>query len=552
MSKQRRHDIVEDFIRRLFIALFLIYLLKDFGVLISLFIFMPLIIELLRRFEEPKPTPPPRPAPPDLPKMSTKEILRKGIEVELPRELYLNTESRIKVGFRNVSSRRFSVEISLEELKKYGDISPRTLHFSLRGGEAEYSFVRFIPRKVGRVMAEIKVKSGIFLIRVPVEFQVLEPVKRGVEVVISGGEEVKDKIEKAPIQVQTLFSRYDEVEPIGEGGFARVFKAKRKDGKIVALKIPYHLTEQAGRVFLREVSAWSQLKHRNIVELYDANIVPVPYIEMEYCESSLAKLSKPLNWEKTARLIFEVCEGLKYAHSKGIIHRDLKPNNILLKDETPKISDWGLSKVITESRSTTTSFTPLYAAPEQISKRFGSTDERTDIWQLGVLMYELVTGKVPFDGEDFVEIASKITMEEPEKPSRINPEAKPLEEIIMRCLAKRKEERYQSVKELQRDLAGLLGGKYREELRKSVDFSRSAYYAGQLFLLHMKLGDKKEAYKYALDLMNYAKGEAKRELEELIKQLEIRMSEGLPIPKELVEKAEIIVHRVNLSFIIGH
>lgn len=544
MPRRRRRSLTEDFIRRLFISLLLIYLLNSFGVLIALFIFMPLIAEIFRELEEPKPAP--GPVPPDLPKAGTREILRKGLVIEYPEELYVNTESRIRVGFRNTSPRRFSVEIILDELAAYGGVSPSRLRFSLREGEFKSELIRFLPKKAGRFKADVKVKSGIFLVRVPVELEVLEPVKRAV---VPGEAESGHGEKYIAPNLQALLERYEDVEAVGEGGFARVYKARRKDGTVVALKIPYHLTEQAGKVFLREVMVWSRLRHRNIVELYDANIVPIPYIEMEYCEGSLGRLEKPLHWERAAKLIFEVCEGLKYAHSKGIIHRDLKPSNILLRNGIPKISDWGLSKVVTESRSTTAaSFTPLYAAPEQISSRFGGTDERTDIWQLGVLMYELVTGRPPFEGEDFVEVAGKITMEEPEKPGSLNPDAEPLEPVIMKCLAKRKEERYQSVEELQRNLGELLGGRYREEMRKSADFSRSAYYAGQLFLLHLKLGDAKDAYKYALDLKRYAKGEARRELEGLIGQLEIRMNEGLPVPEELVAKAEIIAHRVSLGF----
>ncbi len=536
----KRRSVTEDVIRRLVIAIFLIYLMGSFGFLIALFIFMPLIIRLLKELELQEPAP--VPVPPDLPTKNTGELLRKGLVVEAPPEFYAGTESRIKIGFRNTSHRRFSVEIILDDLARYGEVFPARLRFSLREGEFKSEFVRFVPKKAGSFKAQIKVKSGIFLVRVPFELRVVSAPEGGEKATALG-------TDKRPISsIQALFERYSEVEPVGEGGFARVFRAKRRDGKIIALKIPYHLTEQAGKIFLREVAVWSRLKHKNIVELYDANIVPVPYIEMEFCESSLASLRKPLHWEEAAKLVFEVCEGLKYAHSEGIIHRDLKPSNVLLKDGIPKISDWGLSKALTESRSTTTSFTPLYAAPEQISRsKFGSTDERTDIWQLGVLFYELVTGKLPFDGEDFVEIAGEITMGEPVKPSKLNPDAKPVEPIIMKMLAKRKEERYQSVEELQRDLARLLRGRYREELGKSTDFSRSAYYAGQLFLLHLKLGDAKEAYKYALDLRRYARGDLRRNLESLISQLEVRINEGLPIPKELVEKAEVVVHEVIIN-----
>jgi serine/threonine protein kinase len=273
---------------------------------------------------------------------------------------------------------------------------------------------------------------------------------------------------------------------------------------------------------------------------------------MEYCETSLGKLRKPVSPEKAARIIFDVAEGLKYAHSKGVIHRDLKPSNILLRNSRAKVSDWGLSKLLKESRTThTVSFTPLYAAPEQISSRFGGTDERTDVWQIGAVLYELLTGRPPFEGEDFVEVASKITFEEPVPPSRLNPEAKPLEPIVMKCLAKNKEERYQSVAELQKDIAEFLGMNYRENLSKSVslnDLSRSAYYAGELFLLYLKLNDLVNALKYADDLFHYARGEVRDELLGLREQLRLRLENGLDVPEELVEKAEIIVHKIQLGF----
>ncbi|EEB74775.1 serine/threonine-protein kinase [Thermococcus sp. AM4] len=535
----QKQNLGEDFLRRLLISIFLVYLLKELGLLISIFIFMPLIREIIRELERSGFSP----VEDVLSAVTLPALLRRGLIFEA-RGLRAGNEGKLKVGFRNSSSRRIDVEINLERLKGYGEVFPARLRFSLGPGEMEYSFVRFTPRSGGTLTVDLEVRSGSTRVRVPVVIGVeteksVKVRRKAREVPIEGGEGyvVPD--------LRALFSRYSEVEPIGEGGFARVFKARKEDGKIVALKIPHHLTEQAGKTFLREVSIWSGLKHRNIVELYDANIVPIPYLEMEYCEGSLARLEKPLHWEKVAEIAFGICEGLKYAHSRGIVHRDLKPSNVLLKKGVPKISDWGLSKVVTESSSTTTSFTPLYAAPEQISKRFGKTDERTDIWQLGVLMYELVTGRLPFDGEDFVEIAGKITMEDPVPPSELNPDAKPLEPVILRCLRKRKEERYQSVKELQKDLADLLGGRYREKLRKSVDFSRSAYYAGQLLLLHMKLNDTKEALKCALEMRRYARGEARKELERLIEELEIRLQEGLPIPEELIERVEVLVHDLS-------
>ncbi|MBW9220933.1 protein kinase [Methanothermococcus sp. SCGC AD-155-M21] len=349
-----------------------------------------------------------------------------------------------------------------------------------------------------------------------------------------------------------LSEKYLEVEFIGKGGFARVFKAKRKDGKEVAVKIPISLDESTGKSFLKEIENWTKLNHNNIVKIYNYNILPIPYFEMELCDKSLADLRKPLDIEKATWIIFNIAEGLKYAHSKKILHRDLKPQNILLKDGIPKISDWGLSKVMTESSSATTTkaFTPYYASPEQIEGK--STDKRTDIWQLGVIFYELITGELPFKGESFVQIGMAIATKDPVKPSEINPEAKEVEKIIMKCLEKDKTKRYQSVGELQRDLSNYLGIKYKESLKLSVsrkDFKRSAYYCCDLLLLNMKINNMVEAYKYTSDLLNYTEGETKQEIKNLHEHLEYRIEHKIEnIPEELIEMAEVIVHKIKIGF----
>jgi formylglycine-generating enzyme required for sulfatase activity/serine/threonine protein kinase len=250
---------------------------------------------------------------------------------------------------------------------------------------------------------------------------------------------------------------YDNTEFIGSGGFARVFKARRKDGRVVAVKIPLSLDEATGKSFLREITSWQRLSHKNIVSLFDANILPIPYLEQEYCDGwSLESLKKPLEITKACEIVFDIAEGLNYAHKQGIVHRDLKPQNILLtKDNVPKITDWGMSRVIAESRSSTQhGYTPAYASPEQVSpKKFGKPDERTDIYQLGVIFYNLLTGELPFKGDDIVEISSAIVNEKPIAPSELNPETKKVEHIVRKCLSKNKEGRYQSVEELQKELS---------------------------------------------------------------------------------------------------
>jgi len=257
---------------------------------------------------------------------------------------------------------------------------------------------------------------------------------------------------------------------------------------------------------------------------------------MEFCESSLEKLSL---------FIFNIAEGLKYAHSKGVIHRDLKPSNILLKNGIPKISDWGLSKVIGKSGTTTTSFTALYAAPEQFSK--SSTDERTDIYQLGVIFYQLVTGRLPFESDDPFELMFMIMNEEPNKPGELNPEAEEIEPIILRMLAKHKEDRYESAAELQSDLASYLGIEFRRGLKRSRtmgDKRLIVYYLGNLLVMSVKMGNLTGAYKYASDFTMLTSGELKQEFEMLAEQFKLRLEEGLEIPTELIEKTDILVHKV--------
>jgi serine/threonine protein kinase len=299
---------------------------------------------------------------------------------------------------------------------------------------------------------------------------------------------------------------------------------------------------------------WTKLSHPNIVRLYDFNIMPIPFFEEELCDSALSDQEKPLECEEAAWILFNICEGLKFAHSQKIIHRDLKPQNILMKNGVPKISDWGLSRIISESTTTTSiSFTPNYAAPEQINGR--SKDERTDIWQLGVILYELVTGMLPFKGDSMIEVGMNIATKDPKHPGDIIPDAKVIDGVVMRCLQKDPNKRYQSVLELQKDLARYLRENYTELLKTSVtahDNTRSAYYCGDLVMINLLTGDIPNAYKYLLDLVHYSKGDVKVEAQELSEQIKMRMEMGLTeIPDELIQKAEIMVHQVSVGFRIN-
>ena len=159
-------------------------------------------------------------------------------------------------------------------------------------------------------------------------------------------EQIKQPSEFTPRPLSTtslppeLAVNYKNIELIGQGGFARVFKAVRKsDNTPVAIKIPLSLDAQTGKSFIRELENWTNLNHSNIVKVYDYNILPMPYFEMELCDTDLNEYlkNKKLSPREASFLIFNIAEGLKYAHSKNLIHRDLKPHNILLKDGIPKI-----------------------------------------------------------------------------------------------------------------------------------------------------------------------------------------------------------------------
>jgi eukaryotic-like serine/threonine-protein kinase len=155
-----------------------------------------------------------------------------------------------------------------------------------------------------------------------------------------------------------------------------------------------------------------------------------------------------------------VAEGIKYAHSHNIIHRDIKPQNILLKGDIPKVTDWGMSKVIAGNKDTIAQLiSPLYAAPEQLDKkRFGQPDHRTDIYQLGVVFYELVVGKPPFKSDNLVELMGQIINDEPVRTSFFKLATRGQESVIMKCFKKQMNKRYQSISELQRDLARHIQG----------------------------------------------------------------------------------------------
>ncbi len=370
-----------------------------------------------------------------------------------------------------------------------------------------------------------------------------------------------------------LLSLYESLEFLGEGGFAKVFKVKRRsDGKIVALKIP-RIDERTSSLFVKEVAAWYNLNHKNIVRLYKADILPIPYLEMEFVEAAkvngklvrdLDAYPKPVDEKTALKLIASIAKGLKHAHGKGIYHLDLKPLNVLLKaDLTPKITDWGLARISARGAlDGVRGYSIGYAAPEQLDEEtFGMPDHRTDIYQLGLIFYELLTGRPLYSGVTLYNIEMKILSKDtkPRPPSYFNSALAKYDGVFEKLLAKRKEDRYQSVDEFLSALE-FLGKLKREEedLRKTTlamkrsksreEFERlkikSIRQTVAIALLSAKLNDKALLLE-ALDDLRFYTRENFEDLVNLIAQVEMLTREGIPISGSLAEKIEVLVRRIE-------
>ncbi|MCS7172283.1 MAG: PASTA domain-containing protein [Armatimonadetes bacterium] len=263
-----------------------------------------------------------------------------------------------------------------------------------------------------------------------------------------------------------LAGRYELLEPVGQGGMATVFRARRlTDGAVVAVKVLHehhaHDREFVER-FQREARAASQLRHPNIVPVLESGSDRgVHFIVMEFVEGTdlktLLRRRGRLREEEVVRIAVEVCKALAYAHARGIVHRDIKPQNILITPEgAVKVTDFGIARAAT-SATITEAGTVLgsvhYLAPEQALGN--PVGPGADLYALGVVLYELLTGRLPFEGESPIAIALRHVHDLPPPPRSVNPEISPrLEGIVLRSLAKSPLHRYRSAEELSADLEG--------------------------------------------------------------------------------------------------
>jgi len=263
------------------------------------------------------------------------------------------------------------------------------------------------------------------------------------------------------------FGRYEILGLLGKGAMGTVYKGKDPAiDRLVALKtIRMDFSENQEEIdelrerLMREAQAAGKMSHPNIVTIYDVGQEgDFQYIAMEYLEGytleSYLRKKSELNYKIVAKIIMQVCEALSYAHSKGIVHRDVKPANIMILDNFEvKVMDFGIARfgVSSMTQAGTAMGTPHYISPEQLEGK--SADKRSDIFSLGVILYEFLTGQKPFRGDNISALAYSIINDNPPTPSEVHDKTPPIfDRVVAKAIAKDPSERYQSAEEITKTL----------------------------------------------------------------------------------------------------
>jgi len=295
-----------------------------------------------------------------------------------------------------------------------------------------------------------------------------------------------------PLVGTTVDGRYQVLEVLGEGGMGRVFKVRHSSlERTFAMKVlrrDLACDEQLADRFIHEAKATASVRHQNVVQITDFGMLPerIPYFVMELLVGrTLRELLRagPIPVDYGARILNRVAHGLEAAHAAGVIHRDLKPDNVFLI-ESPRVDgsgavweaqgssrsssdleirvvDFGAAKIIGASRITRTGIvfgTPHYMSPEQASGQ--PVDHRADVYALGVIMYEMFTGSLPFQADTYMGVLTQHMFAQPTPPSRVGvacPGLGAVEEVILRCLEKKPERRFASMSDLANALDQAVG-----------------------------------------------------------------------------------------------
>jgi serine/threonine protein kinase/Flp pilus assembly protein TadD len=268
----------------------------------------------------------------------------------------------------------------------------------------------------------------------------------------------------------TFTERYEVLEELGKGGMGEVYRVKDKTlDEEVALKVlkpEVAADKEIIERFKNELKLARKIAHKHVCKMYDLNEEgEIPYITMEYVKGedlkSFIQAKGRLSKEEAIALAKQVCEGLAGAHELGVIHRDLKPQNIMIDERgNAKVMDFGIARSVEAAGVTQTGVmigTPDYISPEQAEGE--EADQRSDIYSLGVIIYEMVTGRVPFKGDTALSVALKHKTRIPLDPRKLNPEvSENLSRLILICMEKERKRRYQSAEDLLSDLKNIEEG----------------------------------------------------------------------------------------------
>ena len=265
----------------------------------------------------------------------------------------------------------------------------------------------------------------------------------------------------------TFAKRYTIIEELGKGGMGHVYKASDTElSEKVALKLinpKIAADKKTIDRFRNELKLARKIRHKNVCQMYDLNKENEKYyITMEYVPGedlkSFIRRSRQLSINGAVSIASQVCEGLIEAHKHGVIHRDLKPSNIMIdRDGNVRIMDFGIARSLKSKGITGAGImigTPEYLSPEQADGE--DVDSRSDIYSLGVILYEIVSGQLPFQGDTPLSLAVKHRIEKPKNPRTINPGIpESLSQIILKCLEKNRDDRYLTAGELLADLKNM-------------------------------------------------------------------------------------------------
>ena len=277
---------------------------------------------------------------------------------------------------------------------------------------------------------------------------------------------------------RTIANRYEILEKTGVGGMATVYTAKdlvlNRHVAVKVLKEEFTTDEEFVKRFNTEALAAASLSHANIVSIYDVgNEDNIYYIVMELVRGKTLKQiiteNGPISWKWATNIAIQIASALEVAHKNNIVHRDIKPHNIIItEDGVAKVTDFGIAKAVSNSTITafgTTIGSVHYFSPEQA--KGGYTDAKSDIYSLGVVMYEMLTGQVPFDADTSVSVALMHMQEKPVPPIEINKNIPiALNDIILKAMQKEPMARYQTAAEMISDLRRALkepNGEFVEE-----------------------------------------------------------------------------------------